>query len=134
MPYLVHEVIGQADDLRRLLIQSEMAGVENVNVCAGNIIFVCLCTGYDKRRIIASPHYEHWRLMIAQPLLPNWIGLEVILIVVKEVDLNVRLARLIQKVIFIGPGVRIDSFRMRRSADVAIPSGFKREKVLSKCG
>src|SRR5215467_12782544 len=125
MPYFVHEIIGQADDLRRLFIQSEMAGIENVNVCAANILFVCLCTGYDKRRIVASPHYEHWRLMIAQPLLPDWIDPEVILIVVKEVDLNVRLAGLIQKVILIGPGVRIDSFWMRGSADVAIPSRFK---------
>src|SRR5262249_4922151 len=100
----------------------------------GNVFFVRLSTGYNKRRVIASPHYEHWRLMITEPLLPDWIGLQVILIVVKEVELNIRLTGLIQKVIFIGPSVRIDSFRMRRSADVAIQSGFKRKKILSKCG
>src|SRR5262249_521344 len=70
--------------------------------------------------------------MIAQPLLPSWIRFHVILIIVKELHLNIGLAGLIEKIVFISPGVRIDSFRMRGSADVAIPSCFKRKKIHSK--
>jgi len=71
--------------------------------------------------------------MITKPFLPNWIRLQVVLIVKKQVSLNICLVRLIQKIELIRPRIAINSFGTRRRAQVSIAGCFQLKKTLAKC-
>ena len=45
--------------------------------------------------------------MIASPLLPLWIRFDIVLIVVKQLQLNIRLSGLVQEVILIDPEIGV---------------------------
>ena len=63
--------------------------------------------------------------MVTEPLLPGRIQLNVVLIIIKEIQLNFCLTGLIQKLILIDPRVRIDLLRIRRQADGSVLSCFQ---------
>src|SRR5438105_14807404 len=54
------------------------------------------------------------------------------MVVIKQIRLNVRLAGLIQKVKFVGPGVRIQTLRMWRRAHMAVAGCLHGEKSLAE--
>src|SRR5262245_41395589 len=121
MRYLfVHESVGQPNDFSRLLIQREMACVENMDLGRCNILLISLSPGDSEGGIVAAPQDQHRRPMLTKPPLPRRIRLHIVLIIEEEIRLNVRLSWLIKKIIFICPRVRIDSLRMRRTSDVAV--------------
>jgi hypothetical protein len=78
-----------------------------VNLGSGVILLVRFSTGYRERSIVTPPKNKEWRLGIAKPLLSFRIGLEVILVVVKEIQLNIALSRLVQEVILVHPQIGV---------------------------
>src|SRR5690349_19637106 len=58
-------------DLVVLLIQGEMAGVEQVDFGVRKIAPEGLPTGSDKRGIVSPPNHQSRRLVLAQPRLPR---------------------------------------------------------------
>ena len=56
-----------------LLVQGEMAGVEQMDFGIRKIALERLRTGSDERRIVSPPDYQNRRLVLAQPCLPRRI-------------------------------------------------------------
>jgi hypothetical protein len=78
-------------------------GVQDVYLGSGVILLVRFSTGYRERSIVTPPKNKERRLAVAKPLLPFRVGLEIVLVVVKEVQLNIPLSRLIEEIILINP-------------------------------
>ena len=101
---------------------------------SGVILLVRFPTGYRERSIVTPPKNKEWRLVVAKPLLPFRVGLEVILVVVKEIQLNIALSRLVQEVILVHPQIGVVLRGIWRSADVPLAGGFKGQQVASHLG
>src|ERR1700733_662224 len=95
-----------------------MSGVENMNLSPRVIAVISFGAGDSKGSVVPTPKHEQWRLMIPQPLLPFWIRFDIVLIVVKQVQLNIRLSRLVEEVIFIDPEVGVVERDVRRGSYV----------------
>ena len=119
-----HEVLSETDDFLQLQIQREVPGVQDVYLGSGVILLVRFSTGYRERSIVTPPKNKEWRLAVAKPLLPFRVGLEVILVVVKEVQLNIALSRLVQEVILVHPQIGVVLRGIWRSADVPLAGCF----------
>src|SRR5215472_9028868 len=100
----------------------------------GIILLIRFSTGYGKRSIVPPPKNKERRLVVAKPLLPSRVGFNVILVVVKQIQLNITLSRLVQEVILVYPQIGVVLRRIRRSADVPLASCFKGQEVRSDLG
>src|SRR4051812_35527283 len=87
----VHEILSLAYDLSCIFIQREMPGIKNMHFGAWHLFAVRLRACNGEGRIVFSPKNEQRRLVIAQPLLPNWIRLQIILIIEKQIRLDIGL-------------------------------------------
>src|SRR6185312_14024816 len=85
------EVDHQARDLIDLLIESEVPGIEQVELGVGHIALISLGSGNDEGGIVTAPHHERWRCVLAKPCLPRMVGRDVGAIVVKEARLDLAL-------------------------------------------
>src|SRR5260370_32218939 len=98
------------------------------------VLPISLSTSDDEGRIVPAPKDQHGRLMVTEPFLPGGVRFQIILIIKKEIRLDVGLAGLIQKIELVRSCVRIESLRMRRRAEMPVPSGFEGEKTFPKRG
>src|SRR6516225_6293192 len=89
------------------------------------ISFVCFRTRYSEGSIVASPQNQERRFVVPKPTLPYRIGLDVILIVIEQVQLNISLPRLVEEVILVYPQIGIVQLGLRRSAKVPFPRRLK---------
>jgi len=94
-------------DVVVLFVESEMAGIEQVDFAIRQIALKRLRTGSDERGIVRSPDHQSRRLVLAQPRLPRRIGRDVRPIVVQQVGLDLALAGSRQAGVFVRPGVRL---------------------------
>jgi hypothetical protein len=62
-----------------------MSRLENMHFGHGIIFSISFGSGYGKRGVIAAPKYEERRPVISEPLLPGWIGFDIVLIVIEKV-------------------------------------------------
>jgi hypothetical protein len=90
------------------------------NITAGNVLLISFSPGNRKGRVIFSPEYQQARLVVAQPLLPARIRCNAGLIIVKQIQLDLRLTGPGEKGVLIHPGVRVDPFGMGRIAYVPL--------------
>src|SRR6266478_6315845 len=97
-----------------------------------HVFAISLGASNDKRRIITAPENQHGRLMIAKPFLPNRISPQIVLIIKEQIRLDVRLARLVQKVKLVRPGVGINPLRMWRRTQVSLARCVEREKTFAE--
>jgi hypothetical protein len=121
-----HEILSKTDDFRRLQIQREVPGIQDVYLGLRIILLVCFSTGHRKRSIVPPPKNKERRLVVAEPLLPSRVGLDVILVVVKEIQLNLTLPRPVQEIILVYPQIGVVPRWIRRSADVPFAGCLKR--------
>src|SRR5580704_17057838 len=122
---LLHKFLHKSDDFFRLQIHREVPCVADVNFGPGIVSFVCFCACHGKRRIVTSPDHKERRLVILKPMLPLWIGFNVVLVVVKKVQLNVRLAWLVEEIILVDPQIWIVERSIGRGSDVTFFGGFE---------
>jgi hypothetical protein len=90
-----------------------MVCVEEVDFGIRKIALECLRAGGDERRIVPPPDHQSRRPVLAQPRLPRRIGRDIRPVVVQQIGLDLALAGSRQVGIFVSPGVRIITFRMR---------------------
>src|SRR5438132_10061064 len=124
-----HEVLSEVDDFLRLQIKCEVPGVQDVYLGPGVILLVRFATGYRERSIVTAPKNKERRLVVAKPLLPFGVGFKVILVVVKEVQLNISLSRLVQEVILVHPQIGVVLRGIWRGANVSLAGCFKGQQV-----
>ena len=73
----LQESPGQVPDQVGLLVQSELAGVEDVHLGVRHVPAVCLGLLDLERRVVAAPYDLQWRLVLAEPVLPGGIARDV---------------------------------------------------------
>src|SRR5258707_1505453 len=86
----------------------------------------------DRMSFHTCPNHQQARLFLAHPCLPLGIILNIGAVVVEEIALNVRLSWLDEKIIFIGPEIRVVALDVGIVADVARARGRKREKICAQ--
>ena len=64
--------------------QCEMAGVEKMELCAGNISFKELCTFHRKNAIVFAPSDQRGGLLFTEILLPIGIDIQIPFCVVED--------------------------------------------------
>ena len=88
----------QTCDLIVLLVEREMAGLEQMYFSIRQIALVRLCPRGDKRGIVPSPDHQGRRLVLPQPCLPCRIGRDIRPVVVEQICLDLALAAAIDPV------------------------------------
>src|ERR1700682_327207 len=109
-----------------------MTGVENVNFGLRHVLAVAFRLPKVEREVILTPDYQEARLLLAHPSLPLGVGVDVRAVVVEEIALNVGLARLVEKVKFISPKIRVIAFHVGIVPDMARPRRLQRQKICAK--
>jgi hypothetical protein len=84
----LQESPGQVRDQIGLLVQSEVAGVENVHLGVRHVPAVGLGLLDLERRVVAAPYDLQWRLVLAEPVLPGGIARDVGAVVVEQIGLE----------------------------------------------
>src|SRR6202035_3268195 len=100
-----------------------MTAIDAVNFRLRHVAAIGLGLGRVEGKLVLAPDHEQPRLGLAQPRLPRWIRSYVGTIVIKQIGLDIRLSRLVQKVKLIGPQIRIMSLYVRIVADMTSPGG-----------
>ncbi len=107
-------------DLVVLLVQGEMAGVEQMDFGIRQIALERLRAGSDERGIVPPPDHQNRGLVLAQPRLPRRIGRDVCPVVVQQIGLDLALAGSRQVGVLVRPGVRVITFGMRGAEGVTL--------------
>src|SRR5215510_15626707 len=74
----------QRGDFHAFFLQSEVTGIEQVELHVLQITFVKVCPGVGENRVVLSPDDERWRLIFAKILLPFRVEWRVAAVAVKE--------------------------------------------------
>jgi hypothetical protein len=82
-----------------------VAGVEDAEVGALEVALVGVGAGFGEERVVAAPDDQRGGLVVAQPLLPGRVELEVGVIVQRQGDPGVLAARLVQEVLVQRPPI-----------------------------
>ena len=120
-PLLFHKAPDELRDLIRRRIQCEVARIEDVDFGLRHVAAIGLRFRKLERQIVFAPNDEKPRLLVSHPSLPLRVSVDVRAVVVEEIALNVGLARLIEKVEFIGPEIRVIAFHVGIVSDMARP-------------
>jgi hypothetical protein len=107
-------------DVVILLVQGEMAGVEQVDLAIRQVALERLRTGSDERGIVPPPDHKNWWPVLAQPRLPRRIGRDIRPVVVQQIGLDFALAGSRKVGELVSPGVRVITFRMRGADGVTL--------------
>src|ERR1700689_3233665 len=100
-----------------------MSSIYDVDFRLGNVAAIRLrLRGVERRLILAPDHQQTW-LLLAHPSVPLGVSVHVGAVVVEEVALNVALAGLIEKIIFVGPEIGVMAFDVGIVADVTRARG-----------
>src|SRR5260370_14480693 len=109
-----------------------MTGVENMNLGVWHILAIALRLPGVEGEIIPAPNDEQSRLLLAHPRLPLRIGIHIGAIIVKQIALNLRLPRLIQKRELVRPQIRIVTIDAWIVPYITRPRRLQRQKIASK--
>ena len=80
-----------------------MSSIEHADFGLRHILAIAFRLAGIEREIILTPDNEETRLGFLQPRLPFRVSVDVRSIIVEEIALDLGLARLIEKIILIGP-------------------------------
>ena len=86
-------------------LESEMSGVEHVDLRVGIVAKVSLAAGSDEDLIPCAPHHERRRPVAAEIVLPLGIEGKVGSVIVEQVELDVGVARSVHQRLVMRPGV-----------------------------
>lgn len=88
-----HEIEEKASNFVVLLVQGEVASVEQMNFRIGQVGAESRRTRRDEGRIVSTPDDQRRRLVVAQPPLPGGVGRHVRTVVVQQARLDLALIR-----------------------------------------
>src|SRR5215472_11657876 len=111
----------------------EVSCVENVDLCVRYVPPIPFRLTEIKRQIVPAPNNQQAWLLVAHPCLPLWIRIHIAPIVIEEVALDLRLAKLIQKIEFVCSQIRIVLLDVRIAAHMPRPRGCQRQEICSQC-
>src|SRR3954469_21786597 len=106
-----------------------MAGVENMNLSLRYILAIAFGFSEIERQIILAPDHQKAWLFLPHPGLPFRIRVYIRSIVIEQIALNLCLARLIQKIEFISPEIRVIAFHVWIVSDMARPRRLERQEI-----
>ena len=109
----LQESPAQIRDQVGLLIEAEVAGVEDMHLGAWHVPAVRLGLLDLERRVLAAPYNLQRRLVLAEPVLPGGVAGDVGAVVVEQVGLDVLLAGPAEEGELITPQVRAVILRVR---------------------
>ena len=99
----IDKISHSCGDLIGCRIQCEVTSVDNVDFSVRHILAVAFRLAGVEREFILAPDHQQSRQLLAHPGLPLGIIFDVRAVVVEEVNLNLALAGLVEKVKLIGP-------------------------------
>src|SRR5215467_6334770 len=102
----------QRGNFDSLFLQSEVAGIEQVELHVLQVTLVRIGPGVGKNRVVLAQDDEHRRLIFAKIFLPLRVERRVAAVAIKERELNFLVARTIQKRLIMHPRVRTDRFQI----------------------
>ena len=105
----VEEVVDQRDHLIGLVLQREMAGVEEMKLQVGQIALVRMRAIGGENLVVLAPDDQRRRLMLAEISLDGGIERQVGPVVVEEVELDLVVARAIEQRLVVDPIVGRDA-------------------------
>ena len=88
---LIEKGAGEGGDLIDFLVESEVPGIQDVDLGVGHVALVGLRPGQRERGIVLAPQDEQRGPGLPKPGLPLRIGGDVRLVVVEEVGLDLSL-------------------------------------------
>src|SRR5262249_62245606 len=89
----VEKLMHQRPNPIHFFFQREMARVEKMELCTGNISFIEFGTLHRKNSIVFAPSDQRGGLLFAEILLPIGIGIQIPFCVVEECKFNILLRR-----------------------------------------
>ena len=111
-----------------------MAAVYDVDFGFGDVAAIGFGLGGVEGRFVLAPDYQEAGLILAHPGVPLRIVLHVGAVVVEEVDLDLALAGLVEKIIFVGPEIAVVALDVGIVADVTGARGGQREEICAQRG
>src|SRR5271165_2593757 len=102
------EVADQRHHFVSLVLQGEMAGVDEVKLDLRKVALVRMRPVRRENLVVLAPHDQRGRLVLAEVRLSGRIKRQVGAIVIEDVHLNVSVARTIQQRLIVNPVVRRD--------------------------
>ena len=120
------EVEHETSDLIDLLIECEVAGVNQMNLGIRQVPLVSFRARGDEGGIITAPDNQRRWLVFAQPRLPGGVGGDVGAIIVEQICLDFPLSGPGQESVFVGPGVGVVALGIRAVGDMPLPGAFER--------
>ena len=115
-----HEIEDEAGNFVVLLLQREVAGIQQMNFRVRQVGAEGRRTRRDEGRIVGAPGDQRRRLVFAKPSLPGGVGCDVRAVVVEQGRLDLALTGLREMGKFVGPAFRVISFRMRGAGQVSL--------------
>src|SRR5262249_52323893 len=110
----VEKLMHQRPNPIHFFFQREMARVEKMELCTGNISFIEFGTLHRKDSIVFAPSDQRGGLLFTEILLPSGIGIQIPFCVVEDCKLNILVPRSVLISLVDHPIVRAD---LRRIAD-----------------
>src|SRR5437667_12122781 len=99
-----------------------------MNLCVGNSSFKEFSTLHSKDSIVFAPSHQHGRLLLAEILLPNGIGIQVPFCVVEDCKLNFLVPRSVLISLVDHPIVGADLRRIADTMQIMPLGSFNRQK------
>ena len=76
------------NDFVPIFFQSKMPGIKDMIIYIFNVLFEGFRATFWKKSIIFSPYHQYRRLVVSKILLPLRVQLEVVLIIIKQVQVH----------------------------------------------
>src|SRR5690625_1904977 len=109
------ELNGQLGYLLEVIVECEVASIEEVEFGSRQIFQVGARTRLGEEEIILSPGEEKGRTSLTEPLLPSGIGGQITLVIIEQVEHDLVSTRSIEPVLVEEPGIWIYELRLSHS-------------------
>src|SRR5215510_2918070 len=126
--FSVQKFMHQRPNSILFFFQREMARVEKMELCTGNISFKEFSTLHRKDSIVFAPGDQRGGLLFPEILLPIGIGIQIPFCVVEECKLNILVPRSVLISLVDHPIVRADLRRIADTMQIMPLGSFNRQK------
>jgi hypothetical protein len=125
-------------NLNSMTFHGEVACIQQMHFCLWQILLECLCARCHENLIILPPDCQQRHLALFQPRLPRWILVHVRPVVIKQVQLDVFVARAIHQVLIQAIGLWSYGIRVWCAIEVlrfgAVNFEKRADRVTCGCG
>src|SRR5262249_5152296 len=124
----VEKLMHQRPNPVHFFFQREMARVEKMELCAGNISLKEFSTLHRKDSVVFAPSDQRGGLLFTEILLPTGIGIQIPFCVVEDCKLNILVPRSVLISLVDHPIVRADLRRITDTMQIMPLGSFNRQK------